>query len=105
MGCLLVLSREAGLAIDPKGGDSLAVIVSSEVPEGKGVSSSAAVEVATMMAMAEAYGIQARSACSSIGARRIDDAHIQQIVSHPLTPFLVPQTVPLISPLTMSLFV
>jgi len=54
----VVLSREEGLSSDSVGGDSLAIIVSSEVPEGKGVSSSAAVEVATMMALAEAFSIK-----------------------------------------------
>ena len=54
VGCLLVLAREEGLRVE----DSLSIIVSSEVPEGKGVSSSASVEVATMMAMVAAFGIQ-----------------------------------------------
>ena len=42
-GCLLVLLREKGLRLPP--GESLSLLVSSDVPEGKGVSSSAAVEV------------------------------------------------------------
>lgn len=54
MGCLIVLAHEEGVKVK----DGLSIIVSSEVPEGKGVSSSASVEVATMMAMAAAYGIQ-----------------------------------------------
>ncbi len=53
-----MLAREEGLQVDPLGGNGLAIIVSSEVPEGKGVSSSAAVEVATMMAMAAAFNLQ-----------------------------------------------
>ena len=58
-GCLLVLAREEDLSLSALlGGDSVAIIVSSEVPEGKGVSSSAAVEVAVMMAMVEAFSMQ-----------------------------------------------
>lgn len=52
-GCLLVLMREKGAVFE----DGLSMLVSSEVPEGKGVSSSAAVEVATMQAVATAYGV------------------------------------------------
>lgn len=37
--------------------DSMSILVSSAVPEGKGVSSSASVEVATMSAIAAAYGL------------------------------------------------
>lgn len=35
----------------------LSLLISSEVPDGKGVSSSAALEVAAMSAIAAAYGI------------------------------------------------
>lgn len=52
-GTLLVLMREGGAHLD--GG--LRLLVRSDVPEGKGVSSSAAVEVATMQAVAGAFGI------------------------------------------------
>lgn len=38
--------------------NGLSILVSSAVPEGKGVSSSAAVEVASMQALAAAHGIQ-----------------------------------------------
>jgi L-arabinokinase len=48
VGVLLVLKRERGLAAD--GG--LTIFVESRVPEGKGVSSSAALEVAVMQALA-----------------------------------------------------
>ncbi len=51
-GCLLVLHREKGIAVT--GAD---VLVDSQVPAGKGVSSSAALEVATMRALAGAYGL------------------------------------------------
>lgn len=53
LGCLLVLARERGLR--PVHGFDL--LLQSDVPEGKGVSSSAAVEVATMQALAVAFGV------------------------------------------------
>lgn len=49
IGCLAVLMRECGAEI--KGG--IRLLVRSTVPEGKGVSSSAALEVASMAALAE----------------------------------------------------
>ena len=52
LGCVLVLMREKGARF--KG---LRLLVDSAVPEGKGVSSSAAVEVATMQALAALAGI------------------------------------------------
>lgn len=52
-GAFLVLMRECGGRFDR--GASL--LIASDVPEGKGVSSSAAIEVATMRAAASAYGI------------------------------------------------
>lgn len=53
LGCLLVLGHERGLR--PKHG--FALLLRSDVPEGKGVSSSAAIEVATMQALCGLYGI------------------------------------------------
>ncbi|MFN8505820.1 galactokinase family protein [Kouleothrix sp.] len=53
LGCLVVLMRERGLA--PAAG--LRILVGSEVPPGKGVSSSAAIEVAAMAALAAHYGL------------------------------------------------
>lgn len=59
-GCLLVLAAEgpataSGAAVAAAlAGRSVRVLVSSAVPEGKGVSSSASVEVATMSALAAA---------------------------------------------------
>ncbi|KAG0616552.1 hypothetical protein M758_5G124600 [Ceratodon purpureus] len=53
-GTLLVLMRELGVRFL----DSISILVSSDVPEGKGVSSSAALEVATMSAIAAAYGLK-----------------------------------------------
>ena len=52
-GTFLVLMRERGLRFD--GGARL--LIQSEVPEGKGVSSSAALEVAVMQAIACAWGL------------------------------------------------
>lgn len=52
IGCVLVLQKENG--IDFKGGD---FNLQSDVPLGKGVSSSASIEVATMKALGEAFGI------------------------------------------------
>ncbi|KAK9097576.1 hypothetical protein Sjap_023073 [Stephania japonica] len=52
-GTLLVLMTELGVRFD----DGISMLVSSAVPEGKGVSSSAAVEVASMSAIAAAYGV------------------------------------------------
>src|SRR5262245_22027000 len=48
LGPLLVLVRETGAKLP----DGLKILIDSRVPEGKGVSSSAAVEVATMRATA-----------------------------------------------------
>jgi L-arabinokinase len=52
-GAFLVLRRERGITFS--GGARL--LISSNVPEGKGVSSSAAVEVAVMQAVAAAFGV------------------------------------------------
>uniref|UniRef100_A0A0C9S778 TSA: Wollemia nobilis Ref_Wollemi_Transcript_13892_3889 transcribed RNA sequence n=1 Tax=Wollemia nobilis TaxID=56998 RepID=A0A0C9S778_9CONI len=52
-GTILVLIRELGVQFN----DGISILVSSSVPEGKGVSSSAAIEVATMQAIAAAHGL------------------------------------------------
>ncbi|PIN15926.1 Galactokinase [Handroanthus impetiginosus] len=52
-GTILVLMKELGVRFE----NSISLLVSSAVPEGKGVSSSAAVEVATMSAIAAAHGL------------------------------------------------
>ncbi|KAJ8758717.1 hypothetical protein K2173_000438 [Erythroxylum novogranatense] len=52
-GTILVLMRELGIRFE----DSISLLVSSAVPEGKGVSSSASVEVASMSAIAAAHGL------------------------------------------------
>jgi len=53
-GVFLVLSRELGVHFDR----GARLLISSSVPEGKGVSSSAAIEVATMSAVAAAFDIK-----------------------------------------------
>ena len=50
----MVLLREAGVAIR----HGLRIVVDSQVPEGKGLSSSAAIEVATLRAVAALCGIE-----------------------------------------------
>lgn len=52
-GAILVLMTELGVRFE----DSISILVASTVPEGKGVSSSASVEVATMSAIAVAHGL------------------------------------------------
>jgi L-arabinokinase len=51
-GVVVVLARERG--VPPAG---MRIVISSSVPEGKGVSSSAAVETATMQAVSQALGL------------------------------------------------
>jgi len=53
VGALVVLMHEKGLVCH----NGIAMLVSSDVPEGKGVSSSAAIEVASMQARAAAHDI------------------------------------------------
>jgi galactokinase len=52
-GAFLVLMRERGVRFP----DGARILISSDVPEGKGVSSSAAIEVAVMQAVTGAYGL------------------------------------------------
>jgi galactokinase len=53
-GALVVLERECRAAL----GQGLRILLASSVPEGTGVSSSAAIEVATLQAVASALGIE-----------------------------------------------
>lgn len=53
-GVLVVLQRERGLTLE----QGLRIFVHSEVPAGKGVSSSAALEVATMQALSTHYALE-----------------------------------------------
>lgn len=50
----MVLIHERGISFS----QGISILISSAVPEGKGVSSSAAVEVSIMQALAAAHGIQ-----------------------------------------------
>jgi len=52
-GALIVLGRERGIRIDR----GVRILIDSQVPLGKGVSSSAAIEVAAMQAIASLYGV------------------------------------------------
>nr|XP_027099581.1 L-arabinokinase-like isoform X1 [Coffea arabica]XP_027099582.1 L-arabinokinase-like isoform X1 [Coffea arabica] len=53
-GTILVLMKELGIRFE----NSISMLVSSAVPEGKGVSSSAAIEVASMSAIAAVHGLK-----------------------------------------------
>ncbi|KAL3502183.1 hypothetical protein ACH5RR_036632 [Cinchona calisaya] len=53
-GTILVLMKEKGIRFE----NSISMLVSSAVPEGKGVSSSASVEVASMSAIAASHGLK-----------------------------------------------
>jgi len=68
LGCALVLQKEKG--INFKGAD---FNLQSEVPLGKGVSSSASIEVATMKALAEAFTIQLPGTLLPILAQRVEN--------------------------------
>lgn len=68
LGCFLVLHREKGISVT--GAD---IHVTSEVPAGKGVSSSAALEVATMRALVKAYGLQLEGTELPVLAQRAEN--------------------------------
>ncbi len=68
LGCALVLQKEKD--IDFKGADFR---LTSDVPLGKGVSSSASVEVATMKALAEAFDVQLPGTALPIFAQRVEN--------------------------------
>jgi galactokinase len=68
-GVLLVLMRERGASF-PGGAR---ILVWSRVPEGKGVSSSAALEVATMSAVAAAYGLEVGPRELAILCQRVEN--------------------------------
>ena len=59
-GCLLVLAREKGVDF---GADGLSILLRSDVPEGKGVSSSASIEVASMCALLQCYAPEVAAVC------------------------------------------
>lgn len=68
LGCALVLQKEKG--VDFKGAD---FNLTSEVPLGKGVSSSASVEVATMKALTDAFEVQLPGTQLPILAQRVEN--------------------------------
>ena len=70
-GALLVLARERGLSLASCGG--LSILVSSDVPEGKGVSSSAAVEVAAMSALAAALGVELEGRALALLCQKVEN--------------------------------
>ncbi len=74
-GCILVLSRECRCSFD-KGFN---VLVSSDVPEGKGVSSSAALEVATMQALNISLGLGLNAKQVALLAEKVEN----QVVGAP----------------------
>ena len=68
-GALLVLMHEEGHVFT----EGLSLLIHSEVPDGKGVSSSAALEVAAMSAIAAAYGVHLEGSklaalCQKVGS-------------------------------------
>ncbi|GLC38948.1 hypothetical protein PLESTB_000464600 [Pleodorina starrii] len=76
VGCLLVLARngpDASTLAARLAGSSVRVLVQSRVPEGKGVSSSAAVEVATMTALTGALGVTLEGRQLAILCQRVEN--------------------------------
>ncbi|KAL4423228.1 hypothetical protein ABPG77_000020 [Micractinium sp. CCAP 211/92] len=69
-GALVVLMRERAAHFDR----GLSILVSSDVPEGKGVSSSAAVEVASMSAVAAAHGILLDGRTLALLCQRVENS-------------------------------
>ncbi len=68
-GVFLVLRRERNFLFD----DGARLLISSGVPEGKGVSSSAALEVATMSAVAAAYNIDLEPRELALLSQRVEN--------------------------------
>lgn len=68
LGCALVLQKEKG--IDFRGAD---IELKSEVPNGKGVASSASVEVATMRVLAEAFNLSFSGTELSMLAQHVEN--------------------------------
>lgn len=69
IGALAVLMREYGVTAR----DGLRVLVRSSVPEGKGVSSSAALEVASMRAMAELFGVSIDGETAALLCQQVEN--------------------------------
>ncbi|GAU15232.1 hypothetical protein TSUD_09700 [Trifolium subterraneum] len=68
-GAILVLMTELGVKFE----DSISMLVSSAVPEGKGVSSSASVEVASMSAIAAAHGLNIGSRDLALLCQKVEN--------------------------------
>lgn len=68
-GTILVLMTELGVRFE----NSISMLVSSAVPEGKGVSSSAAVEVASMSAIAAAHGLNLSSRDLALLCQKVEN--------------------------------
>jgi L-arabinokinase len=68
-GAFLVLMRERGVKFN----DGARILINSRVPEGKGVSSSAALEVAVMQAVAAAYGITINARDMAILCQKVEN--------------------------------
>lgn len=68
-GALVVLMRECNV----RPTDGLSILVVSAVPEGKGVSSSAAIEVATLKALAAAHDVHLTGRHLAILAQKIEN--------------------------------
>lgn len=68
LGCALVLQKEKGIVFT--GGDFK---IHSEVPLGKGVSSSASIEVATMKVLAHAFGLTFKKTELPLLAQRVEN--------------------------------
>jgi len=68
-GVFHVLSREHG-ATFPSGA---AILIESDVPEGKGVSSSAAIEAATMEAVVEAWGLSIEPRVRAVRCQQVEN--------------------------------
>lgn len=71
-GALLILMQTFGV----RPSESIHIWIMSKVPEGKGVSSSAALEVSTMSALAAAYGLKLEGRhlallCQRVRLRRV----------------------------------
>lgn len=82
-GCVLVLMREKGVRFL----DGVSILIASAVPEGKGVSSSAAVEVAVMQALLAAHciplsGHELATLCQKVSLSRLPVANYAVITCY-----------------------
>jgi L-arabinokinase len=68
-GVFHVLSREQGVQF----GNGAAILIESDVPEGKGVSSSAAIEAATMEAVVEAWGVPIEPRIRAVRCQQVEN--------------------------------